>query len=99
MTQHLDSAGPTDPVDELVTQLLASGAVLSQIISHMVRFQASGRSAPDAAPIPETAHSILRSVLDGVLKRHSRRDIQVAAAIVREATDAIADDVFFVGTS
>jgi hypothetical protein len=36
-------------------------------------------------------------VLGGVQKRHSRRDILVATAIVREATDAIADDILFVG--
>jgi hypothetical protein len=97
MTDHLDSFQPPDALDELVTQLLECGAVLSQIISHMVRFQASGRSAPDAVPIPEVAHSLVRGVLENVRKRHSKRDIKVAAAIVQEATAAICDDVFFVG--
>jgi hypothetical protein len=97
VTDHLDSAGATDCLDELVTELLQCGGVLSQIIGRMVEFQASGRPAPGAVPIPEIAHSLIRGVLDGVRKRHSRRDIRVAAAIIREATDAIVDDVFFVG--
>jgi len=55
MTEPIDSFQPPDALDELVEQLLECGAVLSQIISHMVRFQAGGRAAPDAAPIPEVA--------------------------------------------
>ena len=97
MNNHVDSPRPAEPLDELVAQLLECGAVLSQLISHMVQFDASGRSAPDAAPIPEVAHSLIRDVLGDVRKRHSRRDVKVAAAIVKEATDAIADDIFFVG--
>lgn len=88
---------PLDPLDELVAQLLEVGAVLSQIVSHMVEFQASGRSAPDSAPIPEIAHSVIRGVLDAVRKTHSKRDIRVAAMIVAESTEAICENVFFVG--
>jgi hypothetical protein len=71
--------------------------VLSQIISRMVAFDASGRSAPDAAPIPEVAHGLVRGVLDNISRRHSKRDIKVAAAIVEEATASICNDIFFVG--
>jgi hypothetical protein len=73
--------------------------VLSQIISRMVQFQASGRSAPDAMPIPEAAHSIIRDVLRDVQKRHSKRDVKVAATIVRQATAAMCNDIFFAGRS
>jgi hypothetical protein len=97
MTEPLHPAHQADSLDELVTQLLECGGALTQIIAGMVEYQASGRSAPDAAPIPEVAHSLIRGVLSGVQKRHSKRDIRVAAAIVREATDAIVNDVFFVG--
>ena len=99
MTDHLDSFQPPDALDDLVTQLLECGGVLSSIISHMVEFEASGRSAPDAAPIPEVAHSLIRGVLDNVGKRHSKRDIKVASRIVKEATAAICDDIFYVGQS
>jgi len=98
MTGHRDSPQPPpDALDELVMQLLECGGVLSQIISRMVEFSASGRAAPDAAPIPEIAHSLIRGVLHGLEKRHSKRDITVAAAIVKEATTAMCEDIYFVG--
>jgi hypothetical protein len=97
MTEHHDSSKPPEPLDDLVTELLECGAALSQIIDHMVQFQASGRSAPDAVPIPEIAHSLIRGVLTGVRKGYSKRDIKVAAKIVKDATSAICEDIFFVG--
>jgi hypothetical protein len=97
MTDQLHSSQPPDAVDELVTQLLECGAVLSQMISHMVKFDAAGLSSPDAAPIPETAHFLIRDVLHDVRKQHSKRDIKVAARIVKQATYAICNDIFYVG--
>ncbi len=94
MTEH--SAAAPAPLDHFVVEILECGAVLSQMISHMVRFEASGRSAPDAAPIPDVAHSLIRDVLGGVATRYSKRDIGVAAAIVKAATDAIVEEIFFV---
>lgn len=94
MTDNQTPYKPPDPIDELTTELLACGAVLSQIISHMVAFGASGRAAPDAAPIPEVAHSLIRGVLDDVRKQHSKRDIRIAAAIVQEATGAIGEEIY-----
>lgn len=96
MAKHPDVPHSTDALDELVGQLLGCGAVLSQIISHMVRYQAEGRSAPDAAPIPDVAHSLIRSVLGDVASAHSRRDLRSAAAIVSEATEAISEEIFMV---
>src|ERR1700693_5444908 len=87
---------PPGPLDELTDQLLEVGAVLSQIISHMVEFQAAGRSAPDSAPIPEVAHDLVCSSLNEIAKRHSKRDIRVAARIVQEATRAICENIFYV---
>lgn len=97
MTEHLDPAPSTDPLDGLVTELLECGAVLSQIVTRMVQFQAAGRSAPDAVPIPEAAHAVVRGAIHSVKPRHSKRDIKVATAIVAEATTAITDNVFFLG--
>ena len=96
MNDHDASSHPPDALDELVTELLECGGVLSQVIGHMVRFQAAGRSNPDAAPIPEVAHSLIRSVLRDVGKRHSKRDIKVAAAIVKQATASICDEIYCV---
>jgi hypothetical protein len=86
-----------EPLDDLVARLLECGAVLGQMVAAMVEFQASGRSAPDAAPIPEVAHSLVRGELVDLLARHGMEDIALAAKIVREATDAISDGIFILG--
>jgi hypothetical protein len=89
---------PPDALDDLVKQLLECGGVLSQIIASMVEFQSSGRSAPDAAPIPEVAHTLIRSVIEDVVgKGYSKRDLKVAARIVRETTALICSDLYVVG--
>ena len=85
-----------DPLDDLADQLLECGAVLSQIISHMVRSEAAGRSAPDAAPVPEVARTLVRDVISGLAKRYSGAEISAASAIVAEASDRIASDIFLV---
>jgi hypothetical protein len=96
MREQSNSDPVPDPLDELVSHLLSCDGALSQIISHMVRFGASGRSAPNAAPIPEAAHSLIRSVIAGMSSQHSKRDIRVAAKIVAQVTDAICEDIFAV---
>jgi hypothetical protein len=97
MTDQRESFHSPEPLDELATELLEVGAVLSQIVGRMVEFQAAGRSAPDATPIPEVAHALIKGVLDGVRKQHSKRDIRVAATIVAQATHAITENIFYVG--
>ncbi len=97
MTDQLDSYKPPDPLDELVEQLLDIGGVLSQIIDRMIQFDASGRSAPDAVPVPEMAHSLIRDVVGDLRKEFSKRDLRVAARIVEQTTGAICNNLFFVG--
>jgi hypothetical protein len=96
MTDSVD-VPPPDALDELVKQLLECGGVLSQIIASMVEFQSSGRSAPDAAPIPEVAFSLIRSVTEDFLTRYSKRDLKVAARIVRDATATMCSELYVVG--
>ncbi len=96
MNDHV-SPPPPDALDDFVSQLLDCGGVLSQIISSMVEFQSSGRSAPEAAPIPEVAHTLIRSVLEGADSRYSKRDIKVAARLVRETTQLICSELYVVG--
>jgi hypothetical protein len=96
MAKRTDSHRSNSAVEELVTELLGCGAVLSQMISQMVEFEASGRSAPDAAPIPTVAHELIAGVLTDIKHRHSRRDLKVAAAIVGEVTESICQNIFFV---
>jgi hypothetical protein len=92
-----NDAPPPDVLDELVTRLLDCGGVLSQIISSMVEFQSSGRSAPETAPIPEVAHSLIRSVIEDVGNRYSKRDLKVSARIVREVTEVMCSDLYVLG--
>ncbi len=96
MTNHRSSPSQQDPLDALTEQLLGCGAVLSQIISNMVQFEAAGRSAPDAAPIPDVARGLIRDVIQGLAGRHSDAQISAAVTIVGDATEAIANDLFFI---
>jgi hypothetical protein len=96
MSQPGQLQQPPDVLDQLVAQLLSCGGVLSQIIGQMVKFEGSGRSDADAAPIPEVAHSLIRGVLEPVEKRHSKRDIKVAARIVDEVTTRICEEIYVV---
>src|ERR1700678_1688675 len=95
MTEHISPAIP-DPIDELATQLLECGGVLSQIVCHMVVHEATGLSAPGEVPIPETAHTVISEVLRRVRKNHSKRDIRVASAIVKQAAEVISEEVLLV---
>jgi hypothetical protein len=92
--QNTPPAG--DVLDALVTQLLGCSAALSQIIAHMCEAKASGLSSPEAAPIPEAAHSVIRSVVEDLPKRHSDEALRTSADIVHEVATAICEEVFFV---
>ena len=96
MTEQAALPPPHDALDELVSELLGCGAVLSQIIGHMIRCDAAGKAAPDAAPIPTIAHSLIRDVLIDVARGRPRRDVKVAAAIIRDATESIAENILLV---
>jgi hypothetical protein len=82
-----------DALDELVAQLLGCGAVLGQLIGRMLEFEAAGRSARSAHPIPEVAHSVVRSVIPELTRRRPARELEAAAAIVSEVTDAICEEI------
>ncbi len=88
--------GPDGALDAFVGQLLGCGAVLSQIISDMARHAAAGGPTPDMVPIPIAAHELLIEVLGELDHRYQRRDLRVAAGLLKEATDRICEEVFFV---
>jgi hypothetical protein len=87
---------PPDPLDELVLELLSIGGALSQIIARMLESTRSGRSSPDAAPIPDIAFGLIRSVLGPVARKHSKRDIRASAKIVRKVTDQICNEIYLI---
>jgi hypothetical protein len=93
-------ASPThDALDALVDQLLACGGALSQIIGRMQEFETSGLSSPDAPPILEVAHKLIRDVNAALSERHTEQEIKVSAAIVEEVTTAICENIFFIPPS
>jgi hypothetical protein len=88
-----------DLLDVLVDQLLACGAPISQMMAAMREFEASGLSSPDAPPIFEVAHSLIRSVVDDLTGRYSDDEIRISAEIVAQATMAICANIFVVPPS
>jgi hypothetical protein len=96
MTDQIPDSPPSDKLDELVDQLLDCGAVLSQIVGHMIRADSAGLSAPDAAPIPEVAHGVIRDALQDLPERHPDHDLAAAATIVEQATHAMCRNIFIV---
>jgi hypothetical protein len=95
----LDALPTDDCLDALVTQLIACGGPLSQMISHMHEAEASGLCSPDAPPIFEAAHKLIRDVVDDLSERHTEDEIRTSAEIVEEVTNAICENIFFVPPS
>ena len=94
------AAFPTaDALDALVARLLDCGAALSQIVGRMQEFEVSGLSSPDAPPILEVAHSLIRDVNAELPKRHTDRELRVSAEIIEEVTTAICENIYFVPPS
>jgi hypothetical protein len=93
-------AFPTaDALDAVVAQLLNCRGALNQIIGRMQEFEASGVSSPDAPPILEIAHSLIRDVNAGLPERHTDRELQVSVEIIAEVTTAISENILFVPPS
>ena len=88
-----------DLLDVLVDQLLACGAPISQMMAGMNEFEASGLSSPDAPPIFEIAHSLIRSAVDDLTDRYSDDEIRISAEVVAQATIAICENIFVVPQS
>ena len=92
----VNPADPADALDGLAAALLDCGGLLSQMMAAMIEYDAAGNASPDMVPIPEAAHRLVHEVIAGVRGRHSQRELAQAAEIVGEATEAIANDIFFV---
>jgi hypothetical protein len=88
-----------DLLDVLVEQLLACGAPISQMMARMHECEAAGLSSPDAPPIFEVAHSVIRGVVDDLTEHYSDDQIRTASEIVAQATVAMCENIFFVPLS
>lgn len=91
-----DPQQSADPLDELVSQLLECGGVFSQILAGMFEHRASGHSGAATAPIPEVAHTLIRSAVADLSRRHSGAELAIAAAIIEEVTEKTCSEILIV---
>ena len=82
-------------LDELVSELLVCGMVLSQLIDGMAEWEMTHGCNPDAPPLTQIAHSLVSGVAADRVG-HPKRDLRVSAAIVREITAAVREDIYVV---
>jgi hypothetical protein len=69
------------------------------MMASMQEFEASGLSSPDAPPIFEVAHSLIRSAVDDLTDRYSDDEIRISAEVVAQATIAICRNILVVPQS
>ena len=91
-THHSDE----DAVGAFVAQLIETSFTLMTIVDEMTRFAASGRSAPDAPPVPEVLRDLLRGVLAPLVATHSRAAVEQATAVLGSASDIVCEDIYTV---
>jgi hypothetical protein len=89
-----DSTHPA--VDALALAMMNSFGQLSLILAHMHRYQAEGRSAPDALDPPFALAELLKDVLRALAEEHATEDIATAAQMLASATVLIGDELFVV---
>lgn len=85
-----------DAIGAFVAQLLDTSFTLLTIVHEMARFAASGRSAPDAPPIPDVLRDLLCGVLPPLVATHSRAAVEQATAVLDAATDIVCEDIYTV---
>ena len=84
------------PLGDLVCELIDCGGVLSQMVADMLAFEAAGHCTDETLPVGEAMYAVILSALAGLRHRFSRRDLGVAARIVKQATDAMCSEIFVV---
>jgi hypothetical protein len=93
--EHLQD--PADAIGELADELLRLGAGLTAIVDHMARTAAAVESlAPGGPPIAEVLRQLLCEVLEPALAAREPHEILSTVALLGEARDTIARDLFLV---
>jgi hypothetical protein len=92
----MDTETTLPAVDALALAMMNSFGQLSLILGHMQRYQAEGRSAPDALDPPFALTELLKDVLRGLTDEHTMEDIATAAQMLGSATGLIGDELFIV---
>jgi hypothetical protein len=70
--------------------------VAAQILTHMARSQAQGRSAPDAPPPERVFRDLLTETLRPALARQPAADIEAAKRVMGVALTTIESEIFLV---
>lgn len=92
----METDSPQPAVDALALAMMNSFGQLSLVLGHMHRYQAEGRSAPDALDPPFALTELLKDVLRSLAEEHETDDIATAAQMLATATRIIGDDLFIV---
>jgi hypothetical protein len=92
----MDTDTTNPAVDALALAMMNSLRQLSLILGHMQRYQAEGKSAPDALEPPFALAELLKDVLRGLAEEHSTADIATTAQMLGSATALIGDELFIV---
>jgi hypothetical protein len=89
------SDGRSAIIDELVGELLVCSGSIHHMISGMIDWEMTYGSPPDAPSLAKNAQTLVSGAA-GPRVRQSKRDLRVAAAILREITAAIREDIYVV---
>jgi hypothetical protein len=92
----MESESTQPAVDALALAMMNSFGQLSLILGHMHRYEAEGRSAPDALAPPFALTELLKQVLADLADMHDAADIATAAQMLATATRIIGDEIFIV---
>ena len=84
------------PLQQFVDELIEVGAVLSQIVEHMVLSGTRRGGSPDAVPIPAVLGQLLTGVLEPVAERYGADAVEAAARLVGDTRERIGDEIFLV---
>jgi hypothetical protein len=83
-------------VDALAMAMMNSFGQLALILDHMHRYQAEGKSAPDAPEPAFALADLLKRVLRGLADDHRTDDIATAAQMLASATRIVGEELFVV---
>ena len=92
----MDDSQTVPAVDALALAMMNSFGQLSLILDHMHRYQAEGRSAPDAPDPAFVLADLLQQVLRDLVEEHRIEDIATAAQMLASATRVVGEELFVV---
>ena len=84
---------------DLTRPLLELASLAPQILAHMARSQALGRSAPDAPPPERVFRDLLGETLRPVLERHPPDAVDAARRVLVDAVETIESEILLVEPS